>query len=244
MHSMPEQVRQKVGGIWEADLALTIMLVFLIVMLFVAIPLSGVGIIDGRESLLIAGAFSALGISGVFAVTQTRSARILGLLAMTAPIGLGWYSAVVPGAHTGVARAALSTGALGWLAALTLQHVFRRGQITTARLLGAVAVYLLLAVIFGEAYWLLLQVDPVAFQFSHQPANAGAVRSGLTYFSLTTLTTVGYGDIVPVNAAGRSLATMEGLIGQLYPAVLLGRLVSLQMTSAQQDARTRSDNDS
>ena len=244
MHSMPEQVRQKVGGIWEADLSLTIMLVFLIVMLFVAIPLSGVGIIGGRESLLIAGGFSVLGISGVFTVTQTRGARILGLLAMTAPIGLGWYTALVPGTQTGVLRAALATVALGWLAALTLQHVFRRGQITTARLLGAVAVYLLLAVIFGEVYWLLLQVDPEAFRFSHEPANAGAVRSGLTYFSLTTLTTIGYGDIVPVNAAGRSLATMEGLIGQLYPAVLIGRLVSLQITSAQQDASTRSNNDS
>ncbi len=78
----------------------------------------------------------------------------------------------------------------------------------------------------------------------HEPANAGAVRSGLMYFSLTTLTTIGYGDIVPVNAAGRSLATMEGLIGQLYPAVLIGRLVSLQITSAQPNASTRSDDDS
>ncbi len=108
MHSMPEQVRQKVGGIWEADLSLTIMLVFLIVMLFVAIPLSGVGIIGGRESLLIAGGFSrAWHQRRVHRDADTARARIAGLLAMTAPIGLGWYTALVPGAHTGVLRAAL-----------------------------------------------------------------------------------------------------------------------------------------
>jgi hypothetical protein len=200
----------------------------------VLVPLTGLGVVDQLGDVVAAAAFSALGISGVFAVTRTRGARTWGLLAMLAPIGLGFYNAFVPGSTLGAWRAGLSVVALLWLAYLALQHVFRGGAITSARLQGAIAVYLLLAVTFGEAYWLILQLRHDAFQFPHPATTHGMMRSGLFYFSLTTLTTLGYGDILPVTPEARSLATMEGLIGQLYPAVLIGRLVSLQITSSQE----------
>ena len=59
------------------------------------------------------------------------------------------------------------------------------------------------------------------------------VGHGLVYYSLVTLTTVGYGDITPVHSLARSLATAEALIGQLYPAILIARLVSLEVESRQ-----------
>jgi hypothetical protein len=49
------------------------------------------------------------------------------------------------------------------------------------------------------------------------------------YFSFTTLTTLGYGDILPVSPVARSLATSEALFGQLYPAVMIARLISLEI---------------
>jgi hypothetical protein len=230
---VPTPVRHQVDDIWEADLSLSLLLLFLLIVLFVVVPLSGLGVVEQRGDLLAAAAFTALGISGVFAVTRTRGARAFGLLAMTAPIALGFYNALVPGNGSGALRAGLSVVALLWLASLALQHVFRAGAITSARLQGAIAVYLLLAVAFAESYWLILQLRPEAFQFPHPATTHGMMRSGLFYFSLTTLTTLGYGDILPVSPAARSLATMEGLIGQLYPAVLIGRLVSLQLASRQ-----------
>ena len=236
---VPDQVRKQVADIWEADLALQVMLLLLIATLFVLVPLSGIGMIEGKGDLIAAATFSGLGISGVFAVTRTRAARAFGLLAMTAPIGLGWYSALKPEANAGVARAALTLVAVLWMCWLVLQHVFRGGRITKARLEGAIAVYLLLAVAFGEAYWLILQLLPDAFRFDEVPTTVGRVRSNLFYFSLTTLTTLGYGDILPLKSVARSLATMEGLIGQLYPAVLIGRLVSLQITTAQEENRNQ-----
>jgi voltage-gated potassium channel Kch len=54
----------------------------------------------------------------------------------------------------------------------------------------------------------------------------------LYYFSFVTLTTVGYGDILPVAPVARALATLEALVGQLYPAILIARLVSLQIYAA------------
>jgi hypothetical protein len=59
----------------------------------------------------------------------------------------------------------------------------------------------------------------------------------LYYFSFVTLTTIGYGDILPLAPAARGLATMEGLIGQLYPAILIARLVSLQLHAAHERDR-------
>lgn len=232
-HSVPHHVRQQVTDLWEADLSLQFLLLFLIVMLFAVVPLTGLGVIEGEGDLVAAIGFFLIGISGVFAVTRTRATRILGLLAMTAPIGLGFYNALVPGVQFGVLRASLALVALLSMAFLTLQHVFRTGNITKARLQGAIAVYLLLAVAFGEAYWIIVQLRPESFHFPTPPVTHGVARANLFYFSLTTLTTLGYGDILPVGPVARSLATLEGLIGQLYPAVLIGRLVSLQITNAQ-----------
>ena len=236
---VPEQVRKQVSDMWEADLALQVMLGLLLATLFSLVPLGGMGLIQGKGDLIAAGAFSFLGISGVFAVTRTTAARAFGLLAMTAPIGLGWYHALVPGTpQLGFMRTVLTLVAILWLAFLVLQHVFRAGPITKARLQGAVAVYLLLAVAFGEAYWIILQLRPDAFHFPGTLPDEGVARSSLFYFSLTTLTTLGYGDILPLRPVARALATMEGLIGQLYPAVLIGRLVSLQITTSQESRRT------
>jgi hypothetical protein len=58
-----------------------------------------------------------------------------------------------------------------------------------------------------------------------------AVTSKLIYFSFVTLTSVGYGDIVPMHPIARSLANVEAIIGQLYPATLLARLVTLEVAS-------------
>ena len=59
--------------------------------------------------------------------------------------------------------------------------------------------------------------------------DAPELTSQLIYYSCSTLTTLGYGDIVPINPFARSLANLEAFFGQLYPAILIGRLVTLQM---------------
>ena len=61
--------------------------------------------------------------------------------------------------------------------------------------------------------------------------NSPALPSNFIYFSFVTLTSTGYGEIVPVDPIARSLCNIEGIIGQLYPATLLARLVSLGIAS-------------
>ena len=98
---------------------------------------------------------------------------------------------------------------------LSLRPIFRRFANTAAIVMGALFVMLVQTV----NVWIWAVVFYLAGAFSEfEPA---------LYFSLVSFTTVGFGDIVPVHPVARSMATLEALVGQLYPAVLLARLVTL-----------------
>jgi hypothetical protein len=103
--------------------------------------------------------------------------------------------------------------------------------VTHHRIQGAVALYLQLALLFAYAYLLLAVHVADAFR---PPIVLG--RSGdpstLLHFSFVTLTSTGYGDIVPVYPIARSLADLEAMVGQFYVATLLARLVTLELEHA------------
>ncbi len=121
------------------------------------------------------------------------------------------------------------------LTGLVLEHVFREGAITGDRIRGAVAAYLLLGLVWAFAYALVDRAFPGAIDLKNAVVLAQHKMQTFAYFSFVTLTTVGYGDITPVHPVARVLAAGEALVGQLYPAVLIGRLVSLQITARRQD---------
>ena len=117
------------------------------------------------------------------------------------------------------------------MAVVVLTQVFREGTITFNRIQGAIAAYLLLGLFWAFVYELVSLQWPAAFA-SASPVGVSPnedLSSRFIYFSLVTLTTMGYGDITPVHPIARSLATMEALLGQLFPAVLLARLVSMEL---------------
>ena len=107
--------------------------------------------------------------------------------------------------------------------------VLAPGEITLHRVLGAVALYLGLGMMFASAYRMASGLLPGAV--ANIPAGIDGWRaySSILYFSISTLTSVGYGDIVPVHPLVRALTNLEAIIGQLYPATLLARLVTLEL---------------
>jgi len=113
---------------------------------------------------------------------------------------------------------------------IVLWWVYREGPVTGHRVRGAVAAYLLLALCFSFAYALTECVHPGSFTLPLEGAQGMQTRSAsFLYFSVVTLTTVGFGDIAAVHPVARSLVMVEALVGQLYPAILLARIVTLQM---------------
>jgi len=113
---------------------------------------------------------------------------------------------------------------------IVLWWVYREGPVTGHRVRGAVAAYLLLALCFSFAYDLTEYVNPSSFTLPLGGAQGIKIRfASFLYFSVVTLTTVGFGDIAAVHPVARSLVMVEALVGALYPAILLARIVTLQM---------------
>lgn len=106
--------------------------------------------------------------------------------------------------------------------------VFGPGTITYHRIMGEILLYLVIGVTFVPLYTFVGLLAPNAF-VGLSIDSAASLGSQLIYFSFTTLTTIGYGDIPPVHPLARSLSNLEGIVGQLYPATLLARLVTLEL---------------
>jgi hypothetical protein len=111
--------------------------------------------------------------------------------------------------------------------------VFARGRITLHRIVGAVLLYLVIGFTFTALFCFVALLEPHAFAGMRPLEDNLAVASNFGYFSFVTLTSVGYGDIVPVHPYARGLANVEAIIGQLYPATLLARLVTLEIAGQQ-----------
>ena len=111
---------------------------------------------------------------------------------------------------------------------IVLLVTFRTGPITWSRVQGGISAYLLLGLAWASAYQFLEQLHPGAFRFVSTPADLDQLTAKFTYYSFTTLTTLG-SDIVPVFPFARSLTIAESVIGQLFPAVLMGALVAMAL---------------
>jgi len=114
----------------------------------------------------------------------------------------------------------------------TLRQVVVGTEINANRLVGAICVYLMLGVIWALAYSLVELAAPGSFGGVAAGQDAGWDSEWL-YFSFVTLTTLGYGDILPLSALARALAYMEAVTGQFYVAILVAGLVSAYISDRQ-----------
>jgi hypothetical protein len=137
---------------------------------------------------------------------------------------------------------------MAYLIIVIFRDIMRRRNITFDAVLGACCVFILLGLSFGSAYDLLEWLVPGSFSIPAVPQSIESVfgrmstEFNLLYFSMVTMATVGFGDIVPVAAPARSLAALEGLLGQLYLAIIIARLVGLEIASRMQDSGSRNGN--
>lgn len=213
-------------GAWRFEGLLVVLLLFLGVMPFV----------DNNVVTSLFASFVL--ISTVSAVSEglifTRSGWVLALFSMAALWGAELNDSVGLVLASGYADMAfyliMTTAILGF--------VFRATEVTRDVLAAAICAYLLMGIGWSNLYVVLENHVPGSFTSGALavvvPGGVESVHSqqGLfSYFSLVTLSTLGYGDITPVTQPARMLAALEAIIGQLFIGVLIARLVGQQIGS-------------
>ena len=196
---------------------------FLLLSLLLAILLTPVLDRDGWRRLVLAGVTFIPVIISTVRLSQIKS-RVWPLVSLM----LVNMAFVVAGntfrsrALTGIRWALLA--AFFALTAVGLFSYLRSSRIVTqAHLYTAVNIYLLLGLLWATLYLALDAFDPGSIQVGSHPAER---ETNLLYFSLVTLSTIGYGDIVPLSGESRILAALEGVTGVLYIAITVALLVS------------------
>ena len=168
-------------------------------------------------------------LSAVYAIRQKKSVFIIALLLvlLTEVLALLSYFEDMPSLD--MLSNILGGLLLAYTAAIIVHHLFTEDKITGDMIMGAICAYFLMGLVWSFAYSTLEFFQPGSFQMPQGTVN----QATFTYYSYVTLTTLGYGEITPISAPARSFALLEAMLGQLYLAVLIARLVGIHIAQSQ-----------
>ena len=179
--------------------------------------------------------YSTILLSAAYAVSERRGYFILALVLASPALVLGWINRFLGSPWLEFVAHVFTVFFLVLVAMLIVSHVLKAERVSREKIFGALSVYLLLGVIWAFLYLIVDFLVPGSFRYGQD----GVLTSAeMVYYSFVTLTTLGYGDIVPIAPSVRALATLEALTGQLYLTVLVARLVGLHITHS---SRSRSE---
>jgi voltage-gated potassium channel len=175
-------------------------------------------------------------VAGLFALGDRRRTLVWGMVFLTPALAGKWLNHFRPDLVPAWIFLAPALLFFMFVVMHLLRFILRAPRVDSEVLCAGVAGYLMLGLLWSAAYALVGRLAPDSFAFTVGPAGSQSMK-GFTalYYSCITLTTVGYGDIVPMSGGARMLAMMEAMTGTFYVAVLISRLVAVY-SSAQPSA--------
>ncbi len=199
--------------------------VFLLVILFLLLLVGPA--FEGRAfaALVLSSFFTLLLLSAALAVSRQRW-LVVTIGCMGVPwVVLSWLGGSLElGVHLKVLQMSLQAVFAGFLVVLWMHSVLTSRTVSANTLCRAVSVYLLIGLAWASMYAIVSLLDSAAISSSTEQA---LTWNHCVYFSFVTLTTLGYGDVTPVSPYARSLVMVEAVIGPMYLAILIARLVGL-----------------
>jgi hypothetical protein len=202
---------------------------FLFLLVIVGFVIPSLGLEQNNFSVYADIAFSVVLVAGCGIAWENRTLFVLASLVCVVAIIVRWatlwsptYALILWRQSTGLVAILMITTVLLW-------QVFRPGPVTAMRVQGAIAAYLCLGYAWAHAYHIASLLDAGAFNSAG--SDVSAVSTWVNY-SFGMLTTVGYQGILPVHPIAHTLGSGEAVTGQLYLAVLVARLVSMQVSTA------------
>ena len=175
-----------------------------------------------RISYLMDIFFFVIFLSAVYAISQKRSTFIIALVMALLIEILIWLGHLTDISSLRTIGNFLAILFIGYTATVILSYLFTEDEITSDVIMGAICVYFLIGLAWAFIFFTLELFQPGSFQM---PQGQGIDLSHFSYYSYVTLTTLGYGDITPISNQARSLALLEAIMGQLYIAILVAKLV-------------------
>ena len=190
----------------------------------------------GAGALVLRIGTSLLLLAAVYSVSEKRWQLIVAIVLALPAVGAQMAPSLLGEHGTLMLRMGTSALVLSYIAVLISVFLVHQDRVSADMILGAINVYLLFALAFMFLHTFVEIVKPGAYLYQgeslsvalkgHPEVDALAL---LLYFSVVTLTTLGYGDITPAIPAARMLCSVEAMIGQLFVAVFIARLVSLHI---------------
>ncbi|MCG8426903.1 MAG: ion channel [Chromatiales bacterium] len=184
-------------------------------------------------------------LGGLWTLYHDKKSLHIGLtLALTAFVATV-FTYLMPGRYALLVSCLLDLTLLAYVTVIVLSHVVEEGAINADRIFGAICGYLLIGLTWALIYGALNLIHPGSFDLGEaQAATANSDREHvphfadmdpMLYYSLVTLSTLGYGDIVAVTRAARSFSALEAIVGQLYMAVVIARLIGLHILARRKE---------
>jgi hypothetical protein len=222
-------------------------LVFLVALGLFIVAIPFVEALPGGE-LVNTSLLTLVLISGVLVLQARRGTLLLAMLLVVPGLVARWINYFRPDLMPTAVHLVLGMLFLALVAVQFLGFILRARQVTAQVLEAGISTYLVFGLLFTMAYMLVGRLLPNAFAFSAEPGGSGVMNaSNALYYSFVTLTTMGYGDILPVSRVARMLAITEATTGVLYMSVLIARLVGMYSTVTpiqEESARDRSSSSS
>jgi voltage-gated potassium channel Kch len=183
-------------------------------------------IVGEGDGLVLMGTLSAVLVIGIFGLQESRIMFGVGLLLAVTAVSLTVVDYLVP-EQANIKLAALADIFLFFVLSIFLaaKALFSAGPATLNRVIGGICIYILLGMCWSIIYMYVIFFNPDAFSGAVIDTPDNPVFWDMIYFSFVTLTTLGYGDITPLEPFARGLAYTEALVGQLFIAILIGTLV-------------------
>jgi Ion channel len=187
--------------------------------------------------------FTLVTLSSIHVLRLKRGeALIAGLLALPTLASL-WLRQAVPAVGLSQVAMVLLTLFLLYTTVTVLLRVFGEDPVTMDTLSAALCVYLLMGYLWGSLYGLMYLLAPGGFHLpmgwtpgKEQGIATDVPMNLMMYFSFTTLTTVGYGDVLPLSGAVRAAVILEAVLGHFYLAVLVARLIGLNIADTRRQS--------
>lgn len=182
-----------------------------------------------RISLLMGISVTVILISGIYAVSQKRGTFVTSIIIVVIAVTVRWVNHLLNLSLLSLIGNMLDVLFLAFTTVVILIYLFREREITADVIMGGICVYLLMGFMWAFVFTILESVQPGSFQM---PEGLGTGLSSFSYYSFVTITTLGYGDVTPVSNPARSLALLEAILGQLYIAILIARLVGIHIAQS------------